>query len=65
MNQEETVLKKRARAAGLTTKDLAMALDKPYASVAGRLNGFMPLLNEDRMKILKIITEAEEQKVSR
>ena len=55
----ERELKERMKSCGMNVKKLATELQKPYSSVAGRLNGFMPLQQEDRSKIVKILTEAE------
>jgi len=62
MNQVETELKERARKAGLNVKDLAIALNQSYSSVAGRLNGFYLLNSEDRQAIMQTIEKAEQNK---
>ena len=43
MYEVEFELKKRIRRAGLTVREIAQALQEPPGTVAGRLNGFLPL----------------------
>lgn len=43
----------------LTNRDIANILDKPPGTVAGKLNGFIPLLLEERNKINRFFDDYE------
>jgi hypothetical protein len=64
MNQVETELKQQAKHAGLRIKDIALLLKKPYPSVAGRLNGFSTMSQDERSMILKIIADKTNNKIN-
>ncbi len=63
--QIEVKLKKQAKAAGLTTRDLANALNEPPGTTGGRLNGFLPLSGGQRLKIQRAIEQAEKEQIEK
>jgi len=57
----ESELKERARRAGLTTRELAEALDEPCGTTSNRLNGFLELSEMQRRALLARIESAERE----
>jgi hypothetical protein len=55
----EEEIKRRARGAGLTARDLAAALGEPPSTTSNRLNGFAALSGEQRRIIWQAIKAAE------
>jgi len=62
MYEPDKVLKDLIRRAGLTTRDIANVLNEPPGTVAGRLNGWLPLVYSKRKAIMAAIERAEDSK---
>lgn len=61
--QPEDEIKARMRRVGLTTRDLANLLQEPPGTVGNRLNGYIPLLFNQRRAILDRLHALEDRKL--
>ena len=57
--QIETELKARLKKVGISYRDLAGELDRPYNTIVSWFNGFVKMPTRVRMQILKLIEERE------